>query len=239
MKGATWRCSDEHTLLLGVGNCSDPRVAPVLARQLGMDVIAVQMRKVGFVKETQGESVLQSLLPHLDTCATLVGPKHAVVIPWLFEGRHARDNPLIGFLRGAASDEGVDGDEAEKVIGDLGEIGWIRRYVAGSGTEDEAVQGLKLADWLRRRGFEVLTVGGPPPAETDYRHLVKVVFAELERQAANVLATAPDRVIAYAGAPETQRTLRRVGIAVSTFDGRELESGDGGPHCLALPLERG
>ena len=66
-----------------------------------------------------------------------------------------------------------------------------------------------------------------------------MIFPELDHQGANVIATAPDQVIAFGGAPVTLDALRRKDIAVRAVDGRELRSGNGGPHCLALPLERG
>ena len=138
-----------------------------------------------------------------------------------------------------ASNQGVDTEEAEQSIAYLQGMGWVRRYAAGSGVEDETVKGLKLADWLRRRGLEVLSVGGPAPPGVDYRQLVRVVFTELDRQAANVIATAPDQVIAFAGASATCAALKRSNIAVRVTDGRELRAGNGGPHCLAMPLERG
>jgi arginine deiminase len=239
LEGGDIAVLDERTLLVGTGNGTDPRAAPALARRVGMDVIAVQMREADFVKAGPDKSVLQTLFPHLDTCATLISPKHAIVVPWLLEARYAQDNPFIGFMRGLASNQGVDAEEAEQSIAYLQGMGSVRHYAASSGVEDETVKGLKLADWLRRRGFEALTVGGPPPPGPDYRHLVRVIFAELDRQAANVIATAPGQVIAFSGASATCAALKRSNIAVRVTDGRELRAGNGGPHCLAMPLERG
>jgi arginine deiminase len=230
---------DERTLLVGTGNATDPRAAPVLARRLRMDVIAVQQRETDYVRAETDRSVLQTLFPHLDSSATLIGPKRAIVVPFLLEARFATDNPFIGFLRGIMGTDGVDSEATEKALDYVQGMGWIKRYVAGTGAEDDSVKRLKLADWLRRSGFEVLTVGGPAPATADYRHLVRVVFAELDRQAANLIATAPDKVIAFAGAPATSEALRHSNVAVDLVDGRELRTGNGGPHCLALPLERG
>ena len=82
-------------------------------------------------------------------------------------------------------------------------------------------------------------VGGPPAAETDLAHFFSVVMAEHQKQAANVVATAPGRVVAYEGSPHTHAALRAAGVMVETFPARELWPGNGGPHCLTLPLERG
>jgi arginine deiminase len=239
LEGGDVAVLDEHTLLVGTGNCTDPRVAPMLARALKMDVIAVEHRKTKSVRAEPDKSDLQSLFPHLDTLATVLGPKHALVVPWLLEARWAENNPFIGLLEGVMNQDGVDGQKSEDAIAYLRDIGWIRRYAAESAREDESVKELKLADWLRGRGFEVLNVGGAVSTAPDYRHLVRVIFPELDHQGANVIATAPDQVIAFGGAPVTLDALRRKDIAVRAVDGRELRGGNGGPHCLALPLERG
>ena len=71
------------------------------------------------------------------------------------------------------------------------------------------------------------------------RTIFTTVLPEHEHQAANVVATSPGNVIAYEGATQTHAALRRAGIHVTTFPGRELWPRDGGPHCLTMPLERG
>jgi arginine deiminase len=239
IEGGDVQVLDERTLLLGVGNRTDPRVAPVLAQRLDMDVIAVQMRKTDFLKYANDPNPLRVIFLHLDTCFTLLGPKHAVAFPWLFEARYAKENPLIGFMKGVAASEGVSEEDATKAVSYFQDMGQVRWYVAGSGVEDDSVKGLELVDYVRRRGFEVLNVGGPPPEEVDYRHLVDVVLCEHEREATNVLATAPNQVIGYEGAVLTQKAFAAAGVTVSVFNGRELWRGQGGPHCLTLPLERG
>ena len=64
-------------------------------------------------------------------------------------------------------------------------------------------------------------------------------MAEHAKQVANVVAVAPGRVAAYEGAPRTHAAPRAAGVKVDTFPARELWTGNGGPHCLTLPLERG
>jgi arginine deiminase len=98
---------------------------------------------------------------------------------------------------------------------------------------------MKLVDYVRSRGYAVHFVGGDPPNSDTIRHLFTTVLNEHEHQGANVVATSPGHVIAYEGAPRTHAALRRAGITVTTFPGRELWPWDGGPHCLTMPLERG
>jgi N-dimethylarginine dimethylaminohydrolase len=69
--------------------------------------------------------------------------------------------------------------------------------------------------------------------------LVEVAGAEFETLGCNVLAIAPRRVLMVAGNPETRRRLKRVGVEVDEFPGREIcLKGGGGPTCLTRPLLR-
>jgi arginine deiminase len=97
---------------------------------------------------------------------------------------------LLGLVRGGVISENFRSEDAEKWIRYFTDMGRIRHFSAGSGAEDVSMRKLKLVDFLRQRGFNVLNVGGVPPEVTDYRHLIDVVLHEHERQAANVVATA-------------------------------------------------
>ncbi len=78
--------------------------------------------------------------------------------------------------------------------------------------------------WLLDRGIE----------------LVEAAEAEFEVKGCNVLALAPRRCLALEGAPETRRRLEAAGCEVLTYCGSEISNkGNGGPTCLARPLERG
>lgn len=81
-------------LFLGVGNRTDPRVAPILARRLGMDVLTVQTVKRDVLPTARpgdwgSVPELRLLLLHLDTYFTQVGPRHGLAVPWLLESAHA------------------------------------------------------------------------------------------------------------------------------------------------------
>ncbi len=78
--------------------------------------------------------------------------------------------------------------------------------------------------WLLDRGLE----------------LVEAAEEEFEAKGCNVLALGPRRCLALEGAPETRRRLEAAGCEVLIYRGNEISNkGDGGPTCLARPLERG
>jgi arginine deiminase len=235
---------DRHTLFLGTGNRTDPRAAPILARALDMDVIAVQTVKRDFLRPRRpGEpwklAQLKILFLHLDTFFTQVGPKHALTIPFLLEKAHGQDNPLARFIRGARAESAMDEGDAEAALTMIEEFGRVKRYRRSTGALDD-LGDLKLVDHVRQQGWRITPVGGPVPSgdEAAFRHFMSVVHPELHRQAANVVQAVPGRVIAYAGNPRTKAALEADGIAVDSFEARELWAWSGGPHCLTQPLER-
>ncbi|MGF1511830.1 MAG: arginine deiminase family protein [Myxococcota bacterium] len=235
---------DERTLFLGTGNRTDPRIAPILARRLDMDVLTVQtvakdhMRR-GPWSSSGKASALRALVLHLDTFFTLVGPKHALCVPMLLEKEHAEDNPLAQFIRGARSETKMPTDEAKAALTILKGLGTVRMFRRGSGREED-LGGIKLVDYLRSQDYRFTFTGGElPDGDQDrYRHFMEVTYPEQRRQASNVVQATPGRVIAYSGNPETEKALKASGIEVDTFPGRELWAWHGGPHCLTQPLVR-
>lgn len=68
---------------------------------------------------------------------------------------------------------------------------------------------------------------------------VEVPESEFDSLGANVLATAPRRVLMVEGNPITQARLEAAGVEVSTYRGAEISGkGCGGPTCLTRPLWR-
>jgi arginine deiminase len=57
--------------------------------------------------------------------------------------------------------------------------------------------------------------------------------------AANTVATAPGRVIAFDCNVRTNEALAAAGVEVHPVPGRHLGRGRGGPRCLTCPLNRG
>lgn len=235
---------DANTMFLGVGNRTTPGAGAILARRLEMDIYTVQIGTPSFLREVApGEisdfSPLALLFLHLDTSFTLVGPKHALALPYVFEAQHSQDGPLQRFLRGWVHQSWLDPAEAEEALKLLDGIGTLTRYAAGSGRE-EKIENMKLVDFCRSQGYRITNTGGDIPAgdEASFRHFMEVTYPEQRRQASNVVQAVPGRVIAYEGNPATASALRADGIAVDTFPGRELWNWHGGPHCLTQPLLR-
>jgi arginine deiminase len=133
---------------------------------------------------------------------------------------------------------GVKEEQIRSVITQLQGVGWVTLYKAGSGEVDPRVQEVKLVDLLRAIGYRVYYVGGEPGGISELKLMIERVLRELRFQAANVLAVEPGKLIAYGGNSHTLAMLRSAKINVSTFPGNELVRWNGGPHCMAMPLQR-
>lgn len=238
-EGGDFQVVDEHTLFLGVGNRTDPRIAPILARRLQMDVVTSQTRKADWLRRLDKRFRLSAVFLHLDTYFTHVADKQVLALPWFLEASQAGSDPYTQFLKGIAADSPMSEEDLAAARDFMKDFGFVRRFRAGTGEEDTSVKDMKLVDYVRSRGYTVHFVGGEPPATDLIRHLFTVVLYEHERQGANVVATAPGHVVAYEGASRTHAALRRAGFTVTTFQARELWPFNGGPHCLTMPLERG
>jgi arginine deiminase len=241
VEGGDVQVVNADTLMMGVGYRSEPGAARHLARRLGMNVIAVQLRKAEYVKRPPKESPLglATMFMHLDTCCTHVNDKHVVALPWFFENDAVDKNPFVRVLKGIARHPHVKEEEAEEALSWLVEMGKVKRYLAGSGEIDPKVTDVKLVDYLRGEGYRISYVGGPPPPDADMDHFFDVVWREHLFQAANVVATSPGHILSFDHCPKTHEALRAAGIDVKVFPGANLRRGYGGPHCLTLPLERG
>ncbi len=69
--------------------------------------------------------------------------------------------------------------------------------------------------------------------------LIEVPDPEYDSMGANVLATAPRRVIMLEGNPRTRAALEAAGAEVQIYEGSEISlKGSGGPTCLTRPLVR-
>jgi dimethylargininase len=82
---------------------------------------------------------------------------------------------------------------------------------------------VRLAQLLEERGIEI----------------VPVPDGEFESMGTNVLALAPRVALMVDGNAETHHRLKKAGVDVLVYEGRELSKGDGGPTCLTRPLLRG
>jgi arginine deiminase len=238
-EGGDFQVVDERTLFVGVGNRTDPRIAPILARRLDMDVLTIQTRKADWLRPPDKRERLRGVFLHLDTYFTHVGEKQALTLPWFLESAYVGKDPYTQFLKGIAPAGSISQDDVDAGLEYAKEIGKVRLFRAGSGDEDDSVKGMKLVDYVRGRGYQVTFVGGDVPQTDTLRHFFTDVMHEHGRQGANVVATSPDKIVAYEGATHTHAALRKAGVDVKTFPARELWPWNGGPHCLTMPLERG
>lgn len=244
VEGGDAQMLDEKTLLLGVGQQSDARTAVALARRPDMDVVAVRIHDEEFLKRERSYSWgplggLRMLVLHLDTFFTHVNRQHALTVPWLLVQEHAGKDPLSQYLRGARIDTEVDPGVVEQALKFIKGFGQVQIYAAGTGKPVEMDE-MKLVDYVREKGYRISWVGGQGPEDSDagFRHFMRHTLRELRNQAANVVATAPGEIIAYGGNPLTQSALESDSIRVSSFATTELVRGNGGPHCLTMPIIR-
>jgi arginine deiminase len=231
LEGGDTMVVDARTLFVGVGNRSDEKAAKRLARKLGMDVVAVRL-------PSRGRGPLNGMFLHLDTVCCFVDAKTVVTLPYLFEKEYAGKDPLSFMLRGLAAKPKARDQNLDQMLPELARMGEVTKYKAGSGEKEDLPSGIKLVDYLRGQGVRIVTVGGPAQESGREKHFTETVLREFRRQAANVVAVAPGKVLAYAGNPRTQKALEEAGIEVQTFGGQEIMRHNGGPHCLTQPLER-
>jgi arginine deiminase len=231
---------DENTILMGIHNMSEDEAARKMAQTLEMDVFGVAMPPYEDFSGTNVE------IMHLDTVFNLVDEKKALTVPYLFEKEYALKNPMVRLLgrineglkdkrKMSESDEDFP-DWYSKAIKYIPDVGWLTHFKAGTG---EAVDlGIKLVDYLRELGYEIIWVGGDKGEQSDDKYLLEHVMYELSMQAANVVQLAPGKILSYAHNVRTIHALRKGGIEVLPFEGKYLADNLGGPHCLTMPLLR-
>jgi arginine deiminase len=233
---------DEKTLFLGIGNRSDKEAAPLLAKKLGMDVLAVTMPPIG---EPNG---LKSLFLHLDSVFNLADRDKVVAVPYFLEKEYVNHNPMARILAGLAGqtdsimsrikprDSGGDSKQIRRTIKLMPGVGWVTKYEAGTGKGNPL--GMKLVDYARSQGWKVIPVGGDREGMEEDKWVMERAMYEQRWQGANIAQLGPGRVIAFQHNTHTNEALRRAGIEVSTLPGELLALRHGGPHCLILPLVR-
>ena len=111
---------------------------------------------------------------------------------------------------------------------DLGKV----KCSGGVWRQDRSVDGMKLVDYLRARGYEVIFTGGDRPADTEpfediAQFTSEVVIRELHGQGANVVATGPGKVVVDGGNPRTMAGSQEGGGRGDTFRGVELGRNNG------------
>jgi arginine deiminase len=233
---------DEKTLFLGIGNRSDKEAAPLLAKNLDMDVLAVTMPPI------DKPNGMQPLFLHLDSIFNFVDRDKIVAVPYFLEKEYINHNPMSRILTGLADqtdsimsrlkprDSEGDSKQIRLTIELMPGVGWVTQYEAGTGKERPL--GMKLVDYARSRGWKVIPVGGDRNDMEEDKWVMERVMQEQCWQGANIAQLGPGRVIAFQHNMHTNEALRRAGIEVFTFQGELLALRHGGPHCLILPLVR-
>lgn len=197
---------------------------------------------------------------HLDTVFNMVGPKSAVVMPYIFG--HPRPSSkipankviqqFIGWLRGNLSSRRTDLSKipTEDHFEHAGKVEvYDRDYFDKIGSLERLPQPSKyFLDQLIEDGWldpNLITwIGGnPDDYPSPFEHL-KVALFDQQNMAGNVFVTAPYHVLAYHRNPTTidalRQTLGKVGAqaSVQLMSSNELRTDNGGPKSLVLPLLR-
>lgn len=237
LQGGDLLVLDAKTLLVGVGNSTTEEAAIRLAQRLKMDVVTVQMPSVQWqLGEWDG---LQLIFYHLDCLLNLVDRRKVLAVPYLLEKSFVGKNPLLEMLYGFARLSGLDQTELKAMLVEVRNVGWIKRFKAESGKQDDELGAMKILDYLKDRGYEAVFVGGIPADNEDrLKHLNERVMRECRFMGVNILAIQPGEIVSYSGNPMTEAALTKAGIQVITFPSYELARANGGPHCLTMPLER-
>jgi arginine deiminase len=239
---------DEDTLLIGVNNVTELEAAKQIAISLDIDVITVDL-PVSNVREMGLGSWLEinQQLVHLDTIFSIVDEYKALSIPYILEKKYVEDNPLYRVFRGLhkqlsaiipklkyKESSWFTQTLANNIVS-LKKLGWVSRVRKGTGEVEPL--GIKLVDYLRDLGYEIIYVCGEEE-ENEFKHAFSIL-RELRFQAANVLTLEPGKVIAYENNEKTIEELRAHGVNVIPIRGNALLRWCGGPHCMSMPLERG
>jgi arginine deiminase len=248
LQGGDVAVLDEETLLIGVNNVTELEAAKQIAIALNIDVITVDL-PISNVREVGLGSWLEinQQLVHLDTIFSFVDEGKALSIPYILEEKYTEDNPLYRVFRGLHKQLSAIVPKlkykesswftqtlANNIV-TLKKLGWVSRVKRGTGEVEPL--GVKLVDYLRDLGYEIIYVCGKEEGNEFKR--VFSILRELRFQAANVLTLQPGKVIAYGDNERTIEELRRHGVDVIPLRGKALLRWCGGPHCMSMPLERG
>lgn len=197
---------------------------------------------------------------HLDTVFNMVGPKAAVVMPYIFGHPQPSVEPdakhvLKHFVSWLRKNMGVHRSDLSRIptIDHFDHAGktevYDRDHIRQVGKVERLPQPTRyFLDQLERDGLldlnQVAWIGGnPEDFPSPYEHL-KVALFEQHNMAGNVFATAPHRLVAYHRNPLTLRSLggmlKRLdaNAHLHMMSSNEIRTDNGGPHCLTMPLLR-
>jgi arginine deiminase len=262
LEGGNILILSEDTLAVGVGHAQSlysnrtTRAAfeLLVARLLAADT-EKRLRRIYLVNVPDLRGFI-----HLDTVFNMVGPKSAIVMPYIFGLPHPEVEEsakrllqrFVGYLRKSMAPHQTD---LSKIPGrDLFERAGLvevydRDYIEKKGQITHLPQPARyFLDQLIIDGLldpaKITWVGGDMyDHASPYEHL-RVALFEQHNMAGNVFATAPYRVVAYHRNETSAATLLRnmqphaADAHVELMPSNEIRTDNGGPHCLTMPLER-
>ncbi|MCB0838965.1 MAG: hypothetical protein KDD99_19965 [Bacteroidetes bacterium] len=197
---------------------------------------------------------------HLDTVFNMVGPKSAIMMPYIFGypkpgGPESAKEVLQHFVIWIRRNMGIRQTDLRKIpttahFDNAGKVEvYDRDYIEQKGYVTPIPRQVKyFIDQLLEDDLidlnNVTWIGGDPEDYiTPYEHLKYALF-EQHNMAGNVFATAPFRAVAYHRNPMTTASLRKKLAKMSPeshlemMSSNEIRTDNGGPHCLTMPLLR-
>ena len=197
---------------------------------------------------------------HLDTVFNMVGPKTALVMPYVFgypkpQGSLEPKTILQQFVRWLRKNIGVNRTDLSKIPTEehfehAGKVEvYDRDHIEKAGRIERLPQHAKyLLDQLIDDQLidpdKLIWVGGHPDEyPSPYEHLKTALFDQ-HNMACNIFTTKPYHTVAYHRNPITINALKKELIRqtdddhIELMSSNELRTDDGGPRCLVLPLLR-
>lgn len=263
MEGGNILVLDEHTVAIGVGR-KEFQYSNRTTRA-AFDLLVEKMLEAD--KKKQIQRIYLVNVPdlrgfiHLDTVFNMVGPKTAVVMPYIFGYPNARNGDssateilqqFVGWLR---KNVGIHQTDLSKIptkrhFEFAGKVEvYDRDHIKKAKKVERLPQEAKyFLDQLVEDGLidldKITWIGGAmEDFVTPYEHL-KVALFEQHNMAGNVFTTSPFRSLAYdrnkittAALANTMRGLSE-DAHLALMSSNELRTDNGGPHCLTLPLLR-
>jgi arginine deiminase len=197
---------------------------------------------------------------HLDTVFNMIGPKSAIVMPYIFGhphpgGEDSAKEVLQNFVSWLRKNMGVHQTDLSSIptkehFEHAGKVEvYDRDYIKQQGRITRLPQPARyfldqlVADDLIDLD-RIAWIGGPIGSyPSPYEHL-KVALFEQHNMAGNVFATAPYHLVAYHRNPLTAGSLEAKMRELSDeaklclMSSNEIRTDNGGPHCLTMPLLR-
>jgi arginine deiminase len=263
LEGGNILVLDEHTLAIGVGrfeylysNRTTRAAFELLVGKLLEADTEQRIQRIYLVNVPDLRGFI-----HLDTVFNMVGPKAAIVMPYIFGHPHPGVEAsakrvlqrFVGWLRKTMGRQQVDlshipsrehFERAGKVevydrdyIKQQGQVKRLpqpSRYFLDQLVEDDLLD-LNRVTWI----------GGPMENYvTPYEHL-RVALFEQHNMAGNIFVTQPFHAITYhrndLTANSLEANMQRLSpdYRLVRMSSNEIRTDNGGPHCLTMPLMRG